>query len=65
MKAEHLRVIIVEPYQNKKTAETVAADTGAVVVPVAQYPGGVKGTDDSYVALIDYLVNAIAKGLAK
>ncbi len=65
MKAEHLRVVIVEPYQNRRTADTVAADTGAVVVPVAQYPGGVKGTDGGYVELIDYIVNALAKGLAK
>ena len=65
MKAEHLRLIIVEPYQNRKTAETVAAETGATVVPVTQYPGGVKGTEAGYVELIDYLVNALAKELAK
>ena len=65
MKAEHLKVIIVEPYQNRKTADTVAAETGATVVPVTQYPGGVKGTEGGYVELIDYLVNALAKELAK
>jgi zinc/manganese transport system substrate-binding protein len=65
MKADHLRVIIVEPYQNRKTAETVAAETGATVVPVSQYPGGVKGTESGYVELIDYLVNVLAKELAK
>jgi zinc/manganese transport system substrate-binding protein len=63
MKADHLRVIIVEPYQNRKTADTVAAETGATVLPVSQYPGGVKGTDDGYVELIDYLVRAMAGGL--
>ncbi len=65
MKAEHLRVVIVEPYQNRKTAETVAAETGATVVPVTQYPGGVKGTEAGYVEMMDYLVNALAKELAK
>lgn len=65
MKAEHLRVVIVEPYQNRKTADTVAAETGATVVPVTQYPGGVKGTEGGYVELIDYLVKALAKELAK
>ncbi|MEI6085426.1 MAG: metal ABC transporter substrate-binding protein [Verrucomicrobiota bacterium] len=65
MKTENLRVIIVEPYQNRKTAATVAAETGATVVPVTQYPGGVKGTEAGYVELIDYLVNALAKELAK
>jgi zinc/manganese transport system substrate-binding protein len=65
MKSEHLRVIIVEPYQNRKTAETVAAETGATVVPVAQYPGGVKGTEGGYIEMIDHLVNVLAKELAK
>jgi len=64
VRAEHLRAILVEPYQNRKTAQTVAADTGATVVDVSQFPGGVKGTDDSYFALMDYNVNALAKALA-
>ena len=29
-----------------------------------QFPGGVKGTDGGYIALLDYLVNAVAKALA-
>ena len=41
MKAEHTHVIMVEPYQNRKTAQTVGADTGATVVEVTQFPGGV------------------------
>ena len=63
MKAEHARVIIVDPYLNRKTAETVARDTGATVVDVAQFPGGVKGTEGGYIALMDYLVNSVAKAL--
>ncbi len=63
MRTEHLRAILVEPYQNRKTAQTVAADTGATVVDVSQFPGGVKGTEDSYIALMDYDVNALAKAL--
>lgn len=62
MKEEKARVIIVDPYLNRKTAETVARSTDATVVDVAQMPGGVKGTD-SYIALEDYLVNSIAKAL--
>jgi len=65
MKTEHARVIIVDPYLNRKTAETVARSTGATVVDVAQFPGAIKGTDDSYLALMDYLVNSIATALAK
>ena len=46
---------------HRKTAETVAQDTGATVVDVAQFPGGVKGTEGGYIELVDYLVNSIAK----
>jgi len=65
MKSTGARVIIVDPYLNRKTAETVARETGATVVDVAQFPGGVKGTEDSYVALMDYLVNSLAKALGE
>ena len=65
MKAEHIHVILVEPYQNRKTAEAVAADTGATVVDAAQFPGGVKGTEKGYLELIDYLVKSLAKALGE
>lgn len=65
IKEENARVIIVDPYLNRKTAETVARSTGATVVDVAQFPGGVKGTEGGYLALMDYLVNALAKALAE
>ena len=58
------RVIMVDPYLNRRTAETVAGRTGATVVDVAQFPGGVKGTEANYLALLDYLVNTLAKALA-
>ena len=58
------RVIMVDPYLNRRTAETVAGRTGAAVVDVAQFPGGVKGTEANYLALLDYLVNTLAKALA-
>ena len=63
MKAQHARVIIVDPYLNRRTAETVARSTDAAVVDVAQFPGGVKGTDGGYIALEDYLVDSLAKAL--
>lgn len=65
MKAGHIHVILVEPYQNRKTAEAVAADTGATVVDVAQFPGGVKATDNGYIELMDYLVNSVGKALSE
>lgn len=64
MKEENARVIIVDPYLNRKTADTVAAHTGAKVVEVTQFPGGVKGTEGGYIQMEDYDVNAIAAALA-
>lgn len=63
MKTEHIHAIMVEPYQNEKTAQTVAAETGATVVDVAQFPGGVKGTEGGYIELMDYLVRSLAQVL--
>jgi zinc/manganese transport system substrate-binding protein len=65
MKELDARVIIVDPYLNRRTADTVARNTGATVVDVAQFPGGVKGTESGYLELMDYLVNTIAKVLGE
>lgn len=64
MKTEGIRVVIVEPYQNRKTAERVAAETGAVVLDFCQFPGGVKGSEGGYIGLLDYLVQSLARALA-
>src|SRR5436305_1621619 len=56
IKEDNIRVIIVDPYLNRRTAETVARNTGATVLDVTQFPGGVKGTDGGYIQLLDYLV---------
>lgn len=64
MKASGDRVVILEPFQNRQTADKVAAATGAVVVDVTQYPGGVKGTEAGYLEMMDYVVNALAEALA-
>jgi zinc/manganese transport system substrate-binding protein len=65
MKTDKAHVIIVDPYLNRRTAETVARNTGATVLDVAQFPGGVKGTEGGYIALMDYLVNSLAKALGE
>jgi ABC-type Zn uptake system ZnuABC Zn-binding protein ZnuA len=62
MKEQRIRVILVEPYQNRKTAEKIAASTGAKVVDVAQFPGALPNTG-TYVALIDALVSRITAAL--
>lgn len=58
-----IKVILIEPYQSKKVAEAVASRTGATVVPVAQFPGALDGTDSDYIALMDANVRAISAAL--
>jgi zinc/manganese transport system substrate-binding protein len=62
MKSQGGHVLLVQPYQNRKTAETVARQTNAQVLDVSQQPGALKNTD-TYVALMDNLVTTIANGL--
>src|SRR5262249_2679560 len=64
MKEDHVPVILVDPYRNRRTAEAVAAKTGATVVDVTQFPGGVKGTEGGYIPLMDHLVKSVAEALA-
>ena len=63
MRTDHIRAILVEPYQNRKTAETVGAETGAVVVEASQFPGGIKGTESGYLELINHNIAALARAL--
>ena len=63
MKAANAKVIAVQPYQNRKTAETVAGHTGATVVEFPSFPGG-KGTE-TYIDWMDSLVNSLAKAFNK
>jgi ABC-type Zn uptake system ZnuABC Zn-binding protein ZnuA len=62
MRAQSARVILVQPYQNRKTAETVARQTGAAVLDIPQQPGAVKGTD-TYFDMMDHLVQTLVNGL--
>ena len=59
MKAADARVILVQPYQNRRTAETVARQTGAVVLDIPQQPGARKG-NDTYFSMMDYMVSTLA-----
>ncbi len=62
MKTQNAHVITVQPYQNHKTAETVARQTSATVVMMPQQPGAVPNTT-TYVDLMDYLVRTLAAAL--
>jgi zinc/manganese transport system substrate-binding protein len=65
MKEESAHVIIVDVYLNRRTADTVARSTDAIVVPVTQFPGGLKGTEGGYIELEDYLVKSLAAALTE
>lgn len=60
MKAQNVKLIAVQPYQNRKTAETVAGHTGALVLDFPSFPGG-KGSE-GYLEWIDLLVQSTARG---
>jgi zinc/manganese transport system substrate-binding protein len=62
MKASKAKVILVQPFQNRKTAETVARQTGATVLDVPQQPGAAPNTT-SYFDMMDHLVSTVAGGL--
>jgi zinc/manganese transport system substrate-binding protein len=62
MKTNHARVIIVQPYQNRKTAETVARQTEGMVLDISQQPGAIPNTD-TYFSMMDYLVRTLANAL--
>ncbi|HUR47244.1 MAG TPA: metal ABC transporter substrate-binding protein [Candidatus Saccharimonadales bacterium] len=64
MKEQNAHVILVDPYLNRKTADVVARATGATVLDVAQFPGGIKGTEGNYIKLMDAIVSSLAKALA-
>ena len=59
MKANKVRAILVQPFQNRKTAETVARQTDAVVLDIPQQPGAIPNTD-TYFDLMDYIVHTLA-----
>jgi zinc/manganese transport system substrate-binding protein len=63
MRAEKVKVIIIEPYQHRRTAESVAEATGAKVLLLAQQPGAVRGTEGGYLELLDFIVGSVAKAL--
>jgi zinc/manganese transport system substrate-binding protein len=62
MKAQNAHVILVQPYQKRKTAETVARQTGATVLDMPQQPGARPGTT-TYFDMMDSLVTTLAAGL--
>lgn len=63
MQMENIRVLLVEPYQPRKTAEAVVTRTRGILVEVCQFPGALPGTG-TYIQLIDTVVKRVAQALA-
>jgi zinc/manganese transport system substrate-binding protein len=62
IKENHIKAILVEPYQDRRIAETIARSTDASVIDVSEFPGGIPGTD-SYISLINQLVKRMADAM--
>ena len=58
MKAGNIRVIIAQPYQNRKTAETVASHTDALVLDFPSFPNAGQTYSDWMDGLVKSLVKA-------
>jgi ABC-type Zn uptake system ZnuABC Zn-binding protein ZnuA len=64
MKSQGVKVVLVQPYQNRRTAETVARQTGATVLDMPEQPGARSNTP-TYFTMMDNLVNTLVAGLRK
>lgn len=64
MRRGGVKVILVQSFQNRKTASTIARQTGATVIDASQQPGAAPNTG-TYISLIDNLVKTIAAALAR
>jgi zinc/manganese transport system substrate-binding protein len=62
MKADGVKVILVEPWNDFKLAQRVADEAGAKALVFATAVGAVKGADN-YIATIDYNVNTLSQVL--
>jgi len=62
MKREGVKLIVVEPYWDRKTPDTIASQTGGKVLIMAPSVGGVKEATD-YIQLFEYNVNLLATAL--
>ena len=62
MKAQGVKVIVVEPYFDKKTPQSIASQVGGVVMELAPSVGAEKEITD-YIKLFDYNVEKLAAAL--
>jgi zinc/manganese transport system substrate-binding protein len=64
MKRQGAKVIVVEPYFDLKTAQSIATQVGGTVLVLAPSVGGVKEATD-YLQLFDYDINLLTSAFKK
>ena len=62
MKRQNVKIIMVEPYFDRKTPDAIARETGAQVIVLAPSVGGTKEVTD-YFSLFDYDVNLVVNAI--
>jgi ABC-type Zn uptake system ZnuABC Zn-binding protein ZnuA len=62
MKAQGVKLIVVEPYFDKKTPSAIATQTGGSVLELAPSVGGEKTVTD-YISLFDYDIKLLQGAL--
>jgi len=64
MKRQNVKLVLVEPYFDLKTPNSIGRETGAQVLVLPPSVGGVKEVTD-YFALFDYDINLLVGALKK
>jgi zinc/manganese transport system substrate-binding protein len=64
MKRQNVKLILVEPYFDLKTPQSIGRETGAEVLMLPPSVGGTKEATD-YISLFDYDVNTIAAAIKR
>jgi ABC-type Zn uptake system ZnuABC Zn-binding protein ZnuA len=64
MKRQNVKLILVEPYFDVKTPQSIARATGAEVLVLPPSVGGVKEAAD-YIALFDYDINTLIAAIKR
>jgi ABC-type Zn uptake system ZnuABC Zn-binding protein ZnuA len=62
MKRQNVKIVIMEPYFDRKTPDAIARETGAQVIVMAPSVGGEKEVTD-YFKLFDYNVNLLVNAI--
>ena len=64
MKRQNVKLILVEPYFDLKTPQSIGRETGAEVLMLPPSVGGAKEVTD-YIGLFDYDVNAVVAAIKR